>query len=175
MLATTVVGILYGVVATVEALLKVDFRMWIVPLLPLTGERFQAFLGYLVPFGLVFLSQAVLLAGLLRFRGGRASLAAEMVTNAVVLTLGAVVWILLLYVPLFLGGNIIFASDPLGVTAAGMGGIYYIPLLLFWPLAACLYTYFFRKTGRVFLGAFLMTLLAVWQTTALGAMAFPLN
>lgn len=175
LLSTLVVGSLYGIVAVVEALLKVDFRMWIVPLLPLTGARFQAFLGYLVPFGVIFLSQAALLAGLLRWREGKSSLVAEMVTNAIVLTLGALVWILLLYIPLFLGGPIVFASDPLGVTAAGMGGIYYIPLLLFWPLAACLYTYFFRKTGRIYLGVFLMTLLAVWQTTALGVMAFSLN
>ena len=67
---------------------------------------------------------------------------------------------------------IIYASDPLGVTAAGMGGIYYIPLLVFWPVAGCLYTYFFRKTGRVYTGIFLVTILLVWHLTALGVFAF---
>lgn len=76
--------------------------------------------------------------------------------NGVILTLGALVWLILLYVPLMAGGTIIYASDPIGVTATGMGGIYYIPLLVFWPLA----------------GIFLVTILIVWHLTALGVFAF---
>jgi hypothetical protein len=35
-----------------------------------------------------------------------------------------------------------------------------------WPLSACLYTYFFRKTGRIFVGSFLVTALIVWSLVA---------
>jgi uncharacterized protein len=93
----------------VEAVWKVDFRLWIIALLPMTAPRFSAFLGYLVPFAIVC------------------------------------AW------------------------------IYYIPMLVFYPLSACVYTYFFRKTGRVYTGIFLSTILQVWQLAALGVMAFALN
>jgi hypothetical protein len=123
----------------------------------------------------MFASQAVLLVGLLRVREGKASLRREMITNSLILVLGAIIWELLLYVPLAAGSPIIYATDPFGVTAAGMGGIFYIPLLVFFPLAASLYTYFFRKTGRVYVGVFIITVFAVWQAAALGVMAFALN
>lgn len=159
----------------VEAVWKVDSRLWIIALLPMTGPRFSAFLGYLLPFAVICAYQAVLLMGLLRPREGKVSLGREMVTNSVILTLGALVWLAILYVPLAAGSPIVFASDPIGATAAGMGGIYYIPMLVFYPLSACVYTYFFRKTGRVYTGVFLVTLLQVWQLAALGVMAFALN
>lgn len=94
-----------------------------------------------------------------------------MAINAVVMTLGAVVWLLFLYVPLMAGGSIIFGSNPLIQTAAGMGGIYYLPLLVLWPLVACIYTYFFRKTGRVYAGAGIATLFIVWYLSAAGSFA----
>lgn len=165
----------YLILVFVEAVWHSDFRIWIVSLLPLTVPRFKAFLGYFIPFLIPFSIQGILLAGFLRVNNGRASLAKEMIVNSVILTLGALVWLILLYVPLMAGGAIIYASDPIGMTAAGMGGIYYIPLLVFWPLAGCLYTYFFRKTGRVFTGIFLVTILIVWHLTALGVFAFAPN
>jgi hypothetical protein len=94
--------------------------------------------------------------------------------NSIVLTLGALVWILLMYVPLMAGGTQIMAGGPLGPTAAGLGGIYYIPLLVLWPLVACLYTYFFRKTGRVYTGIFLAVLFIVWYLAAFGVFAVAL-
>jgi hypothetical protein len=62
-----------------------------------------------------------------------------MLVNSVIMTLGALVWVLLCYVPLLSGGTIVFGSDPRTATAAGMGGIYYLPLLVPWPLCACLW------------------------------------
>jgi len=97
----------------------------------------------------------------------------EMLVNSIVLTLGALVWLLINYIPLLAGGISPFtsASDPLSSTAAGMGAIYYIPLLVLWPLSACLYTYFFRKTGRVWVGSILVTVLIVWALAATGDFA----
>jgi len=161
----------YLILAFVDAVWKVDFRAWVVTLLPFTGKRFQAFLGYLVPFALYFIPQGILLAGFQRPEGGKLSLKKEMVINSVVMTVGAVMWLLILYIPLMLGGSIIFGADPLVQTAAGMGGIYYIPLLVLWPFVACIYTYFFRKTGRVYVGISLATLFIVWYLSAAGAFA----
>jgi hypothetical protein len=94
-----------------------------------------------------------------------------MIVNAVMLTLGVVVWLLIMYVPLMAGGTAVLGSGPFGPTAAGLGGIYYIPMLVLWPLVAFLYTYFFRKTGRVYTGIFLVTLFMVWYLAAFGVFA----
>lgn len=170
--ATCVILPVYLILVFVEAVWHTDFRIWIVSLMPMSAPRFRALAGYFIPFLVPMAAQGILLAGFLRAKSGKLSLAREMAVNSVVLTLGALVWLLLLYVPLMAGKEIILASGPLGVTVAGMGGIYYIPLLVFWPLAGCLHTYFFRKTGRVFAGIFLMTLFLVWHLAALGVFAY---
>lgn len=163
----------YLILAFTNSVLFVDFRAWVVALMPMTPARFSAFLGYLIPFALYFIPQGILFAGFLRVNNGKASIGREMVTNAIVLTLGAVVWLLLFYIPVMAQAPLIInGSGMLGPMAAGMGAIYYIPLVVLWPLAACLYTYFFRKTGRVYTGIFLVTLFMVWYLAAFGVFAF---
>ncbi|MDT4762303.1 acetylxylan esterase [Sphaerochaeta sp. PS] len=164
----------YLILVFIDSVWKVDFRVWVVTLLPFTGRRFLAFLGYLVPFALYFIPQGIILSGFQRPKKGNLSLGKEMLINSIVMTLGAVIWLLILYIPILAGGSIIFGSNPLVQTAAGMGGIYYLPLLVLWPLVACLYTYFFRKTGRVYVGISMTTLFIVWYLTAAGVFAVAL-
>jgi hypothetical protein len=59
----------------------------------------------------------------------------------------------------------------LGTAAAQFGAIHYMPLLVLWPPVACLYSYFFRQTGRVHTGVFLVTLFMVWLLAAFGDFA----
>ncbi len=174
LLAICIMVPVYLVLVFVDSVWNVDFRAWVLTLLPFTGPRFLAFLGYLIPFAIFFIPQAILFAGFQRPKAGKLSLGKEMAINSVVLTLGAVIWLLILYVPLMAGGSIVFGASPLVQTAAGMGGIYYIPLLVLWPLVACLYTYFFRKTGRVYVGISITTLFIVWYLTAAGVFAVAL-
>jgi hypothetical protein len=170
-LALAVLVPLYLLLLIINSVWLVDFRAWVVSLMPMSPQRFQAFVGYLIPFALFFVPQSVLFAGFLRAQNGRAGMGREMVTSAVVFTFGALVWILLAYVPLFAGQPIIFAPNPGAAAAAGLGAIYYLPLLVLWPLAACLYTYYFRKTGHIYAGAFLVTLFMVWMLAAFGDFA----
>jgi hypothetical protein len=172
LLAVCILLPVYLILVFTNGVWLVDFRAWVVALVPMNSARFYAFLGYLVPFAIYFVPQGILLGGFLRVKEGKASLGMKMLVNAVMLTLGAVVWLALLYIPLMAGGTQILAAGPLGATAAGMGGIYYIPLLVLWPLVACLYTYFFRKTGRVYTGISLVTLFIVWYLAAFGVFAF---
>jgi hypothetical protein len=175
LLAILVLLPVYVILVFTTSVLKMDFRAWVVALMPMTSTRFSAFLGYLIPFAIYFVPQGILFAGFLRVNNGKASLAREMITNAIVLTLGAVVWLLLFYVPIMVQAPLIIkGSGMLGPLAAGMGAIYYIPLVVLWPLVACLYTYFFRKTGRVYTGIFLVTLFMVWYLAAFGVFAFAL-
>lgn len=171
LLVVAVLAPLYLFLDVVKAVWHVDFRTWVVSLMPMSAARWSAFFNYLVPFGVFFAAQGIIFAGFLRWRKGNASLAMEMLVNAVVMTLGALVWVLLMYVPLLTGGTQILATGQLGPTAAGLGGIYYLPLLVLWPLAACLYTFYFRKTGRVYVGILMVTILVVWTLAAFGDFA----
>jgi hypothetical protein len=173
LLAVCILLPVYLILVFTKSVWLVDFRAWVVALIPMSGPRFSAFLGYLLPFAIFFVPEAIIFAGFVRVKQGNASLRFEMVVNAVMLTLGAAIWLLLLYVPLMSGGKQILGSGPQGAIAAGMGGIYYIPLLVLWPLVACIYTFFFRKTGRVYTGMFLATLFMVWLLAAFGVFAFP--
>jgi pimeloyl-ACP methyl ester carboxylesterase len=162
----------YLILCFTTAVLKVDFRAWVVAMMPMNSARFSAFFGYLIPFAIYFVPMGILFAGFLRPKEGQLSLGREMAINSVVLTLGAVVWLLLFYIPIMTGADLIIkGSGMLGPMAAGMGGIYYIPLVVLWPLVACIYTYFFRKTGRVYAGVALATLFMVWYLAAFGVFA----
>jgi hypothetical protein len=169
--AVAVLAPLYALLAFVKAVWHVDFRLWLVTLMPMTPARWDAFFAYLIPFAVFFVAQAIIFAGFLRWRRGTAPLWQEMLINSVVFTLGALVWILICYVPLLSGRTIVFGTDPMTATAAGLGGIYYIPLLVLWPLAACLFTFYFRKTGRIFAGAIIVTAFIVWYLAAAGDFA----
>jgi hypothetical protein len=176
LLVVAVLAPVYVVLDVVAAVWHVDFRAWVVTLMPMSPARWDAFFAYLVPFAIYFLAQGIIFAGFLRWRAGKAPLWQEMLINSIVMTLGALVWILLCYAPLLSGGTIVFGSDPRTATAAGLGGIYYLPLLVLWPLSACLYTFYFRKTGRVFAGASLVTAFMVWTMAASGEFAmWPIN
>jgi uncharacterized protein len=174
LLAVCVLLPVYLILSYVKGVLYVDFRAWVVALMPMSWPRFLTFLAYLIPFAIFYIPEAIIFAGFIRVDEGKASLAKEMVINSIILTLGAAVWLLLLYVPIMNGGTQILASGPMGSTIAGMSAIYYIPLIVLWPLVACLYTYFFRKTGRVYTGIAMATIFMVWYLAAFGAFAFPI-
>ncbi len=166
LLALAILAPVYVTLAVISNTWGVDFRMWLVTLMPMTSARWGAFVGYLIPFAIFFVAQGIVFGGFLRWKKGTAPLWQEMLVNSIVLTLGTLVWILLIYVPLMAGGTIPWGSDPNTVTSAGMGGINYLALLVLWPLSASLYTYYLRKTGRIFVGSFLVTMVIVWSLVA---------
>lgn len=171
LLVVAILAPIYVILVFVSGVWHIDFRAWVVALQPMGLARWIAFVAYLIPFAFYFVAQGISFNGFLRWRKGTAPLWQEMLVNAIVMTLGALVWLLINYIPLMAGGNSPFAGDPASATAAGLGGIYYIPLLVLWPLAACLWTYFFRKTGRTWVGSILVTVLIVWMLAASGDFA----
>jgi uncharacterized protein len=171
LLVAAIVLPVYLLLSIIKPLWHVDFRLWVVSLMPMSAARWSAFFAYLIPFGFYFLAQGIIFSGFLRWRRGNAPLWQEMLVNAVVLTLGALVWVVFVYGALLGGGNLPLGSGPQGVIAAGLGAIYYIPLLVLWPLVACLFTFFYRKTGRVWPGVLLVTVFMVWALAAFGDFA----
>jgi len=160
-LALCVLVPLYLLLQLIDTVWHVDWRAWVVVMAPLNPLRFKTFFAYLVPFAIYFVPQAILFASFLRVKAGKASVGREMVVNAVMLTLGAGVWLLFSYLPVLRGGAMWW-------TTQGIAAIYYIPFMVWWPLVACLFTFFFRKTGRVYVGMLLVTLLFTWINAAFG-------
>ena len=66
LLAVTILLPVYLLLAYINGVLKVDFRAWVLSLMPMSAPRFSAFLGYLAPFAVFFMPQGILLAGFLR-------------------------------------------------------------------------------------------------------------
>jgi hypothetical protein len=79
-----------------------------------------------------------------------------MVTNMVVLTVGILCMLLIFYIPIEF--FTVAPSTTLAWNMMSINGLGLIPLL---PALAGLMTYFFRKTGHVYVGAFICTILVV--------------
>jgi pimeloyl-ACP methyl ester carboxylesterase len=157
--ATLVVAILYGIILALEFLLTVDARFWVVALKRMSLDQFIAFLIYLPGFTLFFL----ILAATLHGPDVRAGLSGSMVRNASMLAGGFVVLLIVQYVPLFLGGTLAIASQPLLTIIA----FQFVPLL---ALAALVSTFCWYRTGTIYTGAFINSILITWYMVAGTAM-----
>jgi hypothetical protein len=158
LLAVVILAIGYYILWLATAWLKVDFRFWVLTLKTTDLRHFVLMPAYLIPVGLFFVPFAVALHGTLRPRNGQASLTREMVTNIVVWGLGVAGLLVFYYVPLT------WFNGPAG--DQGLGMINFIALIALVPLLAGISTYFFRKTGHVYLGSFINTLFIVWYLVA---------
>jgi len=140
---------------------------------PMSAVRFNYMFTYYLPFLFYYLTLGVLFAGFLRFREGRASLYMEMLVNSIIISLGSIAFLLYYYVPLYTGmpqtitWAYVFGGVPLAM-------IYYIVVPILSIIAVCILTYFYRKTGSVWPGAFLITTLIVWYNVAFAAFHIPM-
>ena len=79
--------------------------------------------------------------------------------------MGYVLIFLFQYIPLMLGGTLSLPDEHLFSIIA-------ITFLLIIPIQAFILTYFFRKTGHIYVGAFLVTILMTAQIVAAQAIHF---
>lgn len=154
--AVIVLSTLYVILDFVFYTFNVDFRLWIWALESMTFRRFIYFWAYLLPFAILLVPLTVLFSGFMRPKAGKISTGAEMAINSVVLTLGIIIWLIIVY------GEIFTDHAPnLSVLP-----IYMIPFVILWPLVASLITFYFRKTGNAYVGMFLVTMFIVWYVVA---------
>ena len=149
---------------------KTDFRFWVVAVKVPSPLQFRIFLSYLIPFIIYFLVVAMALHGQMRGSGaksGRPSLARAMFVNVVLMIGGIVLLLLYQYIPLLLGGTLGNPAEPLWSIIA-----YQFVALL--AIAALVSTYFFYKTGHIYVGAFLNALLITQIIVAGTATHYPL-
>lgn len=152
-------ALLYAIVVLVAPYLALGFlnwafntdaRIWIFNAKVITPYHFSIILSYVIPFALYFLMLGVILHG--ELRSPRLSIGGEMIRNTGILVIGFVIFLLVEYIPL-LAGNTLFTSDqPLLSIVA----FQFIPVYI---IIGLLTTYFFRKTGRIYAGAFICAIL----------------
>lgn len=157
-LAVVVSG--YIVLWLINSLLMVDFRVWILTLKVTDWSHLLIMLPYIIPAAIYFIPIAVVLHGTLRTNQGKASFAKEALVNSLVLLLGLGVVLAYYYIPLeFFGAPATFGPGGLGLINA-------IALVALLPVVAVISTFFFRKTGRVYVGALINTFFIVWYLVA---------
>jgi pimeloyl-ACP methyl ester carboxylesterase len=143
-------------------LFKTDFRFWVFAVKLMNPLRFRIFLSYLIPFIFFCLMLSVVLGGELRLKkkdGNPVSLARAMLVNVILMVAGIIVLELYQYIPAWAGGTLSIPKEPLLTIL----GYQFIPLL---AIIALVSTYFFRKTGHIYVGAFLNAMLVTWIVVA---------
>jgi dienelactone hydrolase len=166
-LAGLLIAYLYGLVTLSQSFLGIEFRyMW--PVLKMfTPLKFLQFIVYIVPVLPFFLINAgVFLFGMLKQEISDSPIKTQFVwwlKSVFAMESTLLVAILLQYVPMFL-----FNTGPL-LALGGLFGLYGIFLMQILPLFAGIFffmTAFFLKTGRIYLGTIVATLLTAWILTA---------
>lgn len=145
-------------------LFKTDYRFWVFAVKPMTTLHLQMFFTYLVPFTFYFLIAALVLHGQLRPGGKKdieLGIGKEMAVNVLLMIMGYVLFLIYHYSPLFAGGS-------LGVTTrwAPLYGIVMFQFLPIFTIVALVSTYFYRKTGQIYTGAFINAMLVTWIVVA---------
>jgi hypothetical protein len=120
-------------------------------------------LSYLVPFVALFLVVGVVLFGQLRRDG--LSLGAELALVVALSTVGFAGLIAYQYAPLLAGGTLADPAEALWSIVA----FQFLPLM---TIVASVTVYFYRRTGHVYVGAFLSGLLVTWIVVASQATHF---
>ena len=150
LLAFLITSAAYLTLALAEYFFKTDFRFWVFAVKLLDPLQFRITLSYIIPFILIFFMDAVLVFG--ELRRANISLAKEMWLNEVLYVLGFVILLLIQYIPLLAGGTLFNANESLWSIIA----FQFLPLM---TIAALVATYFNRKTGHVYVAAFLTAML----------------
>jgi pimeloyl-ACP methyl ester carboxylesterase len=161
LLAICIIASTYLVVAITYHTLKIDFRMWNEGLRLLTLRRVGDLLKYVIPFALGYIAFAANLHGLLRAKGGSASLGREMLTNILIIAPWYYLW------AIWRGPLAYISNHPGGPSFAQGFMVHWFwalpPVMLVWTVIS---TYFYRKTGKVYVGAFLNAIFVCWVILA---------
>jgi pimeloyl-ACP methyl ester carboxylesterase len=155
LLAFCLFGIGILVLAVVYWWLLVDFRFWTVSLRVLTPMRFRIMLQYVIPWMFFFIVFGANLHGLLRPKAGSTSLGREILINILMLAPWFYLWFPAYFGPLYTGVPEFFAGGQM------KDWFWMFPTVMI--AVVFISTYFYRKTGRVYVGAFLNALLISWS------------
>jgi len=162
-LAFIVVLVAYASLAASAALFGSDFRFWVFAVKPMSLLHVRIALVYLVPFTFFFVILSTVLHG--QMRGREVGLRREIVTNVLLLTGGFATLLAYQYASLFTVGTLAIPGEPLWTIVA----FQFLPLM---TMVGAISTWFHRRTGRVYVGAFTSALLVTWIVVASQATHF---
>jgi pimeloyl-ACP methyl ester carboxylesterase len=161
LLAACVISSTYLIVAIVYFVFHIDFRMWNEGLRLMTLGRVGTALKYVIPFMLAYIVFGANLHGLLRPKNGTASFGRELLTNILIMSPLYYVW------AIWWGPFEYLKTHPAGPPfAQGFMQHWFwalVPVMLMWTVIS---TYFYRKTGKVYVGAFLNAFFVCWVILA---------
>lgn len=146
-------------------LFKVDYRIWLFNVKLMSAIQFRAFLAYLIPFIVYFVILGLVLNGQLRptRKGTEFSMRSEMAINVALLVLGFLGLLAFQYIPFVMGGTLTYGAGDPNVILFTVLAYEVVPMM---TIVALAYTYFYRKTGHIYAGAFLSAILVTWIITA---------
>ena len=153
----------YASLLLVAFFFKTDYRFWVFAIKPMNALQFRIALSYLIPFIFFFLIVSIVLHGQLRKE--KLNLWQEMLVNWVLMVIGFIGLLLYQYIPFLAGGTLANPAEPLWTIIA----FQFVALL---TIASLVKTYFFRKTGHVYVGAFLTAMIITWIVVASQAIHF---
>jgi dienelactone hydrolase len=162
-LSVALIAYMYVLVGASQQFLAIEFRyMW--PVLKIfTPEKFGQFIVNILPvFPFFLINGGVYAYGMMRLPESGSSVKTQMIwwiKIVFVMESTLLVLILVNYLPMFL-----FGTGPLLLM-----GLYGIFLMAYLPIFAGIFflmTAFYIKTGRIYLGSIVATLLVVWIMTA---------
>lgn len=161
-LAALVTVVAYATLIVSAAVFTTDYRFWVFAIKPLSAGQFRAALASLPVFALFFCVYGTVLCGQLRRDVGWPR---EMLTVIALSTLGFAALISLQYVPLFLGGTLWDPTESLWSIIA----FQFLPLM---TIVGAVTAFYQRKTGQIWVGAFLSAFLVSWIVAASQATHF---
>ncbi|MCJ7532525.1 MAG: alpha/beta hydrolase [Anaerolineales bacterium] len=134
----------------------IDYRIWVFAIKPMSIVHFGIFLRYLIPLAFYFLIIGMVIHGELR---RNSSAWAQTAVNILLLIGGYILFFLFQYIPLFAGKTLLLPDVHLPTIVL----FQYIPIFIIVGLVS---TYFYRKTGHIFVGAFINAMLITWIIVA---------
>lgn len=158
--AFLVTAVAYLSVMVISYFFTVDFRFWIMPIKPMSATQFKIALRYIIPLALFYLMFAVVLHGQLRSLTG--SLKKRMLMSAMLGSLGYLILLLVMYIPILAGGVAPFINT-IYQTLFVIVAVQLFPLFL---LVSLISTYFYEKTGLVYTGVFVNAFFITWYMVA---------
>ena len=166
LLAFLIVFTGYATLMFSDYFFKTDFRFWVFAIKLLDPLQLRITLSYIIPFIFIFFMDAVLVFG--ELRRANISLAKEMWLNEALYVLGYIGLLLIQYIPLLAGGTLMNASGA-NVPLYSIIAFQFLPIM---TIAALLTTDFNRKTGHVYVAAFVVAMLVTWIVVAGTAIQF---
>jgi pimeloyl-ACP methyl ester carboxylesterase len=161
LLAFIVIFVAHLSVAISGWLFDTDFRLWVLAIKPLNALRFGITLGYIIPFLFYFCVLGIILHGQMRpgKPGSTLGMGKEMIINILLLIIGPIFLALIQYIPLFAGGTLTWPGF-------NLGGIFLFQVIAIFTIVGIIMTYFYRKTGRIFVGSYISAMFVTWVIVA---------